>query len=336
MKDGYYYFMPVTAGKMNIDKSLGYISVSKCPKRSSYSMQCSLGQEIPAKFNCRGIIEVFLSSDTYVNAESIRLGRLDPASKGKLFIDSLIPSIAADSVGPEQYVIVTTSGRTLCYATLFEKQEQPAAPAEPAPEQPPQMQSESFTSPVAPVKNTAEQQPLCGKPFDPFDTTNSAYKWYIYDNCTEGPNSVRNVQELDKMLRYFNVHYDMFAKLSSGGNSAPYNDTFLKMSYYAVQIAGHVLRGEYKDPENGRHFTVIGLPGWNAMTNNAPARNNRRRSNAQQQMASGNTKGIRECSRWLAAKRKPPCSYNRNYNGYWLYYFDAESGLPVKAVMKND
>ena len=56
----------------------------------------------------------------------------------------------------------------------------------------------------------------------------------------------------------------------------------------------------------------------------------------QQQASSGTTRTIRECSRWLTAKRKPACSYNRNYNGYWLYYFDAESGRPVKATMKSE
>lgn len=144
------------------------------------------------------------------------------------------------------------------------------------------------------------------------------------------------------MLRYFNVQYDLFAKMNSVGN-APYSDTFLKMSYYAVQVAGHVLRGVYTDPESGRIFTVIGLPGWNTQsvgpgsaTTSGRRNGHRRGRGAQQQATSGTTRTIRECSRWLAAKRKPPCSYNRNYNGYWLYYFDAESGMPVKAVMKSD
>ena len=119
------------------------------------------------------------------------------------------------------------------------------------------------------------------------------------------------------------------------------NGTYTIIARTAVQIAGHVLRGEYTDPENGRRFTIIGLPGWNAQNaapnSTASARGRSGRSGrAPQQASSGTTRTIRECSRWLTAKRKPPCSYNRNYNGYWLYYFDAESGMPVKATMKSE
>lgn len=344
MKDGYFYFVPASAGKTDIDKSLGYLCITKCPKRASYSIQCSLGQEIAVKLGCHGEIEIYLSSDTYTNAQSILIGKICLSQNTRLFVDSSITTAAADSVSPSQYVIVTTCGRTICYAVL-EKGEQPLPEPEPKaaaqPQEQPHNQSAVSVSVASPKEQPAVSKvPFRGKGFDPFDTTNPAYKWYIYDNCTDGPDSVRNIQELDKMLRYFNVQYDTFAKLGAAGAIAPYSDTFLKMSHYAVQVAGHVLRGEYCDPESGRKFTIIGLPGWNTQnpSNYSGNRHNSRRRgrNPQQQTASGNTKSIRECSRWLAAKRKPPCSYNRNYNGYWLYYFDAQTGIPVKAIMKNN
>lgn len=354
MKDGYYYFIPASAGKTDVDKSLGYLCVSKCPKRAAYSIQCSLGQEIAAKLCCQGTIEIFLSPCTYVTAQSILIGKIPLAPKARLFIDSALQAAAADAFDTEQYVIVTAGGRTICYAVLLKK-ETPAPPPEAAeepkvqktPQQ--QIQTQQVPQPVPPRQPPSEPKAaeapraaFQGKEFDPFDTTNTAYRWYIYDNRTEHADSVKNIQDLDKMLRYFNVRYDMFAKMNQSASNTPYSDTFLKMSYYAVQVAGHVLRGTYTDPENGRKFTIIGLPGWNTqdVSRNGAAgngrRNSRRRVRGAQQSSAGATGTIRACSRWLAAKRKPPCSYNRNYNGYWLYYFDAESGLPVKAVMKTE
>ena len=130
MKDGYFYFVPASAGKTDIDKSLGYLCITKYPKRASYSIQCSLGQEIAAKLGCHGEIEIYLSSDTYTNAQSILIGKICLSQNTRLFVDSSITTAAADSVSPSQYVIVTTCGRTICYAVL-EKGEQPLPEPEP-------------------------------------------------------------------------------------------------------------------------------------------------------------------------------------------------------------
>lgn len=360
MKDGYYYFIPASADKTDVDKSLGYLCVTKYPKCASYSIQCSLSQEIAAKISGQGPIAIFLSPVTYITAQSILIGKIFVAPKARLFVDSSLQVSTVNMFDEDQYVIVTANGRTLCYAVLFKKKNAVS---------PPDALKEAQAKQTAPLVQQASQQqqqhqhqqqqvqqrrqpeppnviaepprtPFRGKDFDPFDTTNPAYKWYIYDNRTDSADSIKNIQELDKMFRYFNVQYDLFAKMNNSSN-APYSDTFLKMSYYSVQIAGHVLRGEYRDPETKRKFTIIGLPGWNTQNTvqssgtQTGRRNNRRRTQEAQQASSGTTRTIRECSRWLAAKRKPSCSYNRNYNGYWLYYFDAESGMPVKAVMKT-
>ncbi|MBS5843694.1 MAG: hypothetical protein KIC77_09475 [Clostridiales bacterium] len=354
MKDGYYYFIPASADKTDVDKSLGYLCVTKYPKGASYSIQCSLSQEIAAKIGGQGLIEIFLSPTTYITAQSILIGKIFVAPKVRLFVDSSLQASAVNVFDEDQYAIITANGRTLCYSVLVKKKNAVPPPdplheiqAEPTPlpiQQAPQQQQQvqQRRQPEPPnVIAEPPRTPFQGKDFDPFDTTNPAYKWYIYDNRTDGADSVKNIQELDKMFRYFNVQYDLFAKMNNS-SKAPYSDTFLKMSYYSVQIAGHVLRGEYRDPETKRKFTIIGLPGWNTQNTiqssgtQTGRRNNRRRTQEAQQASSGTTRTIRECSRWLAAKRKPSCSYNRNYNGYWLYYFDAESGMPVKAIMKTD
>ncbi|MBS5571228.1 MAG: hypothetical protein KHX22_08165 [Clostridiales bacterium] len=348
MKDGYYYFIPAVAGKTDVDKSLGYVCVTKYPRRSSYSMQCSLSRDAAAPLGVQGTVEIHLSASSYIDEQSILIGRIRLAPKTRLFIDVSLPAAGVESIGPDQYAVVSASGRTLFYSVLEKKHSEgaeasvqtsdavqaPAQPRQPVPQSGrPQQQAKQQSGDAA-------RPAFRGQEFDPFETTNSFYKWYIYDNRTDSADSIQNIQELDKMLRYFNVQYDLFSRMNGTGN-APYTDTFLKMSYYAVQIAGHVLRGEYTDPESGRKFTIIGLPGWNTQ-NAAPnsAVSARRRSGRsgrpQQQASSGTTRTIRECSRWLTAKRKPACSYNRNYNGYWLYYFDAESGRPVKATMKSE
>ena len=355
MKDGYYYFIPAVAGKTDVDKSLGYVCVTKYPRRASYSMQCSLSRDAAAALGVQGTVEIHLSASSYIDEQSILIGRIRLAPKARLFIDASLPAAGAESIGPDQYAVVSANGRTLFYSVLEKKpSEKTEADAQPEASIQASAAIQASTAPRQPAQQSGrpqqqanQQQPgdaarpaFRGQEFDPFETTNSFYKWYIYDHRTDSADSIKNIQELDKMLRYFNVQYDLFSRMNGTGN-APYTDTFLKMSYYAVQIAGHVLRGEYTDPENGRRFTIIGLPGWNAQNaapNSAASARGRsgRSGRAPQQASSGTTRTIRECSRWLTAKRKPPCSYNRNYNGYWLYYFDAESGMPVKATMKSE
>lgn len=311
MKDGYYYFIPASAGKTDADKSLGYVSVTRHPKRRSYSIQCSLDRNAIGQSGNNNQTEIFLSSDTFINAQSIMIGKMSPSPAARIFTDVSLPASAVDTIEPEQYLIVTSSGRTLCYSVLC-KQEPSAKPQQP-PEPPP-----------APLHQ--------GKAFDPFGTTNPAYQWFLYDSRDDA----KTMQELDKILKYFKVQYEHFAKLNSGTPAAPYRDTFLKMAYHSAQIAGHILRGTYTDPTSERHFTIIGLAGWN-MQNTVSAIRNRRtsRTRSTRQSAAGGSKTIREYARWLAAKQKPSYGYQGNYNGYWLYYFDAETGLPVKAVMKE-
>ena len=108
----------------------------------------------------------------------------------------------------------------------------------------------------------------------------------------------------------------MFAKIKSF-NINFYPDTFAKTAFSALRVTGHVLRGEYADPASGKNFTVIGLPGWNI-------RNRGKR-----------VQSIRLFARWITAQNKPTGAPAGNYNGYWLYYFEKETGFPVKAVLKR-
>ena len=114
----------------------------------------------------------------------------------------------------------------------------------------------------------------------------------------------------------FEKYYNPLKVKVNGANFMP--DTFIKTAHYALRVAGHILRGEYTDPESGRIFVVIGLPGWNVRT--------KRRQ----------VPTIRMYARWITAINKPAEINGNNYNGYWLYYFDRESGNPVKAVLKKN
>lgn len=304
MKEGYFYFIPVSGESREPNRSLGYLSVSKAPAGSSYSVQCSLNQNI---LKARGTPEIYLSSAVYADSESVLIGKMTASGGARLFMDSYVSVTAADSFRGNLYAVVSFGGRTLCYSILNE---------------------EHISSPQ---HISSHASSFTGAPFDPFETTNPSYKWFIYDNRENVLYSVKNMQELDKLLKYYNVSYGMFAKLGGGTESG----TFLKMAYYAIQVAGHLLRGEYADPETGRHFTVIGLPGWNTQMQQNTTRARGRKHQYTNKNNSAAVRTIRECSRWIYTKVKPPCSYGRSYNGYWLYYFDAETGLPVKAIMKN-
>ena len=115
MKDGYYYFIPASADKTDVDKSLGYLCVTKYPKGASYSIQCSLSQEIAAKIGGQGLIEIFLSPTTYITAQSILIGKIFVAPKVRLFVDSSLQASAVNVFDEDQYAIITANGRTLCY-----------------------------------------------------------------------------------------------------------------------------------------------------------------------------------------------------------------------------
>ena len=144
MKDGYYYFIPAVAGKTDVDKSLGYVCVTKYPRRSSYSMQCSLSRDAAAPLGVQGTVEIHLSASSYIDEQSILIGRIRLAPKTRLFIDVSLPAAGVESIGPDQYAVVSASGRTLFYSVLEKKHSEGAeasvqtsdavqAPAQPRP-----------------------------------------------------------------------------------------------------------------------------------------------------------------------------------------------------------
>ena len=121
MKDGYYYFIPAVAGKTDVDKSLGYVCVTKYPRRSSYSMQCSLSRDAAAPLGVQGTVEIHLSASSYIDEQSILIGKIRLAPKTRLFIDVSLPAAGVESIGPDQYAVVSASGRTLFYSVLEKK-----------------------------------------------------------------------------------------------------------------------------------------------------------------------------------------------------------------------
>ena len=179
MKDGYYYFIPASADKTDVDKSLGYLCVTKYPKGASYSIQCSLSQEIAAKIGGQGLIEIFLSPTTYITAQSILIGKIFVAPKVRLFVDSSLQASAVNVFDEDQYAIITANGRTLCYSVLVKKKNAVPPPdplheiqAEPTPlpiQQAPQQQQQvqQRRQPEPPnVIAEPPRTPFQGKDFD--------------------------------------------------------------------------------------------------------------------------------------------------------------------------
>lgn len=395
MKDGYFYFIPASAGKNEHDKSLGYICISQSPGRNGYAIQCSLNKERIIKLsNARRPIEIYLSPVTYITNGSFSIGKFALGQKGRLFIDSFLPLSIAESFDENQYIIITAGERTVYYSEVYRKEisakqeplqevvhdsmqaatqysaqdssqksmketaqisasqnishtsvqnaskfKQPARPdasssknnskSETVTKLETSVQSETTagtakSETTAGLETTARFEPS-GREFDPFNTINSSYKWYVHESYTDTDNSINAIGDLEKLLCKLNVQHELFAKMDLPRGTV-FSDTFLKTAYRALQVAGHILRGEYTDPQSSRCFTVIGLPGLN-IRNPINSRNGRRPSLS--------PASIRIYARWHTASRKINNSYNRNYNGYWLYYFDSESGAPVKAVMKN-
>lgn len=290
MKDGYYFFLPAYTDKTKVnkqeaDKSLGYVSITFSSNQQSFSIQCSLNKaKLLTVANGRTPIELYISPVTYITNTSIFIGRFSLTSKHHLFLDTSLTVPHALSEGDNQFIIVTAGGRTLIYSLIQEKV------------------SETIIVKEAPSANTF------GESFDPFNTTNPAYKWFIHYAKSQG--------ELERIFRTLEIHPEMFGKINNY-NATFSSDTFTKTSFYALRVTGHIIRGEYIDPLSGRFFIIIGLPGWNVR--------NRRKS----------TPSIRMYARWITAQKKPNKSNTGNYNGYWLYYFDKETGYPVKAVLKN-
>lgn len=290
MNDGYYYFFPVSAEKSNIDekchdKSLGYVSITNSPNHHGFSIQCSLNKEkIIALASGRSPVELYISPVTYITNTSFFIGKFSLSGKSRLFMDTYISHRQTFFAEENQYIIVTAGGRTLMYSELYVKKE------------------------VAVVTAPSESTDF-GEVFDPFNTTNPAYKWYIH--------YARTYVELEKIFRSAQIRPEMFAKIkTANANFLP--DTFMKTAFSALRVTGHILRGEYTDPLSGRQFTVIGLPGWNI-------RNRGKR-----------VQSIRIYARWITALNKPTGAPTGNYNGYWLYYFERENGFPVKAVLKRN
>lgn len=291
MKDGYYYFLPAylekeKSNKYETDKSLGYISITCAPDRHVFSIQCSLNKDkIQAIANRRTPIELYISPVTYVTNTSVYIGRFSLSSKNHLFLDASLSSRQILSEEDNQYIIVTSGGRTLIYSLIQEKRPEPV------------------------ITDETHSANTFGEIFDPFNTTNPAYKWFIHYAKSQG--------ELERIFRTLKIHPEMFGKINNY-NTGFSSDTFIKTAYYALRVTGHILRGEYSDPISDRFFTVIGLPGWNIR--------NRKKS----------APSIRIYARWITAQNKPEKLNAGNYNGYWLYYFDKETGYPVKAVLKNN
>ena len=199
-------------------------------------------------------------------------------------MDSSVSFLQSDFKDENLYVIVSAGGRTILFSEIHTK----ALIAEP------------------PKPQTADD---FGFAFDPFNTTNSSYKWFIHTLKSSG--------DATEIFRKIQIHPEMFAKVKiNGANFMP--DTFIRTAHYALRVAGHILRGEYTDPESGRKFVIVGLPGWNVRT--------KRRQNPT----------IRMYARWITAVNRPAEVNSNNYNGYWLYYFDRESGNPVKAILKKN
>lgn len=290
MNDGYYYFLPVlaekpTAGEKHCDKSLGYISITNSPNRYGFSLQCALNKDkIITLADNRNPIELYMSPVTYITNTSFFVGKFSLSGKGRLFMDTYISHRHTFLDEENQYIIVTAGGRTLMYSELYVKKEDSVV--------------------AAPSESTAS-----GEAFDPFNTTNPAYKWFIH--------FAQTYNELEKIFQNAQIRPEMFARIKTGNaNFLP--DTFTKTAFSALRVTGHILQGEYTDPLSGRQFTVIGLPGWNIRTRGKRVQT------------------IRIYARWITALKRPAGAPTGNYNGYWLYYFERENGFPVKAVLKRN
>lgn len=347
MNEGYFYFKPADSEKNEIDKSLGYICISRQSVRNGYSIQCSLNRDrIIKSSNARRPIEVFISPAIFITNGALQIGSCLPvgkfsfSQKGRLFLDSFMPSsvldsfIYAGSADNNLYVIITAGERTIYYSEIYLSKTISSADTAKTSE-PQKTQYQEQSEPKENIKVTEQNKNLpAGREFDPFNTMNASYKWSIYEIRPNGDFYIDNMSSLELLLHSLNIHYEMFAKTDLSAYSV-FPDTFLKTSYSALQIAGHILTGEYTDPQSGRRFNVIGLPGLN-FQNPPEIRKGKKRyisrtNNSSRSVASS----IKMFARWHAALKKVPGQYSRNYNGYWLYYFDAKSGLPVKAVIKN-
>lgn len=290
MNDGYYYFLPVSVenssdGEKLCDKSLGYISITNAPNRYGFSLQCALNKDkVLTLAGGRNPVELYISPVTYITNTSFFVGKFSLSGKNRLFMDTNISHRQMFFEEENQFLIVTAGGRTLMYSELYIKKENS-------------------------ISNTPPKPTAFGEIFDPFNTTNPAYKWYIHFAQTYG--------ELEKIFRSAQIRPEMFAKIKTA-NAIFLPDTFMKTAFSALRVTGHILRGEYTDPLSGRQFTVVGLPGWNI-------RNRGKR-----------VQSIRIYARWITALNKPASAPAGNYNGYWLYYFEKETGFPVKAVLKRN
>lgn len=290
MNDGYYYFLPVSAekstnGEKLCDKSLGYLSITNSPNRHGFSLQCTLNKEkIVVLAGGRNPVELYISPVPYLTNTSIFVAKFSLSPKSRLFIDTYISHRQTFFDGENQYIIVTAGGRTLIYSELYLKKQL--------------VDSSQSTNAVT-----------FGESFDPFNTINPAYKWFVHFAQTYG--------ELEKIFRTTQIHPEMFAKIKTI-NAIFSPDTFMKTAFSALRVTGHILRGEYTDPLSNKEFVVIGLPGWNIRGRGKKIQS------------------IRIYARWISAVNKPLGAPAGNYNGYWLYYFERESGFPVKAVLKRN
>lgn len=283
MKDGYYYFQ--SADNKTVDKSFGYISFTFSAERHIVYFQCSLNKE---KINnlsySKYPLELYMSPVTYITNTSLFLGKFSSFPKNRLFMDSSFSFLHSNFKDENLFVIVTSGGRTILFCELQKK-------------------------PISHESPKPQSSDIFGIPFDPFNTTNPSYKWFIHTLKSHG--------DATEIFRRMHIHPEMFAKVQiNGAHFMP--DTFIKTAHYALRVAGHILRGEYNDPESGRLFAVVGLPGWNVRT--------KRRQ----------VPTIRMYARWISAVNKPSDISVNNYNGYWLYYFDRETGNPVKAILKKN
>lgn len=127
------------------------------------------------------------------------------------------------------------------------------------------------------------------EPFDPFNTTNTAYQWWLCQSHTE------------------------FHELMAQTGIVPGPPLYTALSSAVVRF-NHFLFGRYQengsDTLPGRTLLIFGIP------------------------VSGNSiVPDQSNARWIPAQNK--VSGNLDYAGYWLYYFDAETGKAVRAVIRR-
>lgn len=305
MTDGYYYFKSIKENSP-IDKSIGYICITKSTYSNAYFIQCNLDKEKIKSELSSNIIEIYTSPIKYITNGSHLISRLQMSQKNKLFADLRIPDIYFDLKEYAQYILVTNNGKTIFYSQIFtNKSSENTTTSEDIQANPLDIVSKSNSYSI---------------PFDPFNTTNTAYTWEIVQIFND-VFPLTSLSEIAKFYENLNISYDYFSKLKQH-NSLLSSDVFLKMTFSSLRISGHLLIGKYTDSNSCKEFNIVGLPGINGVKNIKYNRNSKVALHPLQNYA-----------RWMFAINKHSKTLKQNFNGYWLYYFNSENGNPVKPVI---